>query len=65
LDPAARRSPARWPASQTPADLKALNDELKDAAAESRAAIQRDIERVKKQIKATLAGGARSIEPDQ
>lgn len=35
------------------ADLKALNDELKQAAAESRAAIQRDIERMKKQIKAT------------
>lgn len=35
------------------ADLKALNDELKQAAAESRAAIQKDIERVKTQIKAT------------
>ena len=35
------------------ADLKALNDELKQAAAENRAAIQKDIERVKMQIKAT------------
>lgn len=35
------------------ADLKALNDELKQAAAESRVAIQKDIERVKMQIKAT------------
>lgn len=35
------------------ADLKALNDELKQAAADSRAAIQQDIERVKTQIKAT------------
>ena len=35
------------------ADLKGLNDELKQAAAESRAAIQQDIDRVKKQIKAT------------
>jgi uncharacterized membrane protein len=32
-------------------DLKALNDDLKQAAAENRAAIQKDIERVKKQIK--------------
>lgn len=35
------------------ADLKALNDELKQAATDSRAAIQQDIERVKTQIKAT------------
>jgi uncharacterized membrane protein len=35
------------------ASLKALNDDLKYAAAENRAAIQQDIERVKKQIKAT------------
>ena len=35
------------------ADLKALNDDLKQAAAENRAAIQKDIERVKKQIKVT------------
>jgi uncharacterized membrane protein len=35
------------------ADLKALNDELKQAAAENRAAIQKDVERVKTQIKAT------------
>lgn len=34
-------------------DLKALNDEFKQAAAENRAAIQKDIERVKLQIKAT------------
>lgn len=34
------------------ADLKALNDELKQAATENRAAIQKDIERVKTQIKA-------------
>jgi uncharacterized membrane protein len=33
------------------ADLKALNDDLKQAAAENRAAIQKDIERVKTQIK--------------
>jgi uncharacterized membrane protein len=33
------------------ADLKALNDDLKQAAAENRAAIQKDIEAVKKQIK--------------
>ena len=33
------------------ADLKALDDDLKQAAAENRAAIQKDIERVKKQIK--------------
>jgi uncharacterized membrane protein len=33
------------------ADLKALNDDLKQAAAENRAAIQKDIESVKKQIK--------------
>jgi uncharacterized membrane protein len=35
------------------AEMKALNDELKQAAAENRAAIQKDIERVKAQIKAT------------
>ncbi|TMJ01578.1 MAG: DUF1269 domain-containing protein [Alphaproteobacteria bacterium] len=35
------------------ADLKALNDELKQATAENRAAIQKDIERVKTQIKTT------------
>jgi hypothetical protein len=35
------------------ADLKALNDELTQAAAENRAAIQKDVERVKLQIKAT------------
>jgi len=34
------------------ANLKALDDDLKLAAAENRAAIQQDIERVKKQIKA-------------
>ena len=34
------------------ADLKALNDDLKQAASENRATIQQDIERVKKQIKA-------------
>ena len=34
------------------ADLKALNDDLKQAAAENRAAIQKDIDRVKAQIKA-------------
>ena len=33
------------------ADLKALNDDLKQAAAENRAAVQKDIEAVKKQIK--------------
>jgi len=33
------------------ADLKALNDDLKQAVAENRAAIQKDIERVKAQIK--------------
>jgi uncharacterized membrane protein len=33
------------------ADLKALNDDLKQAAAESRAAIQKDIDTMKKQIK--------------
>src|SRR4029078_7826743 len=32
------------------ADLKSLNDDLKQAAADSRAAIQKDIETVKKQI---------------
>jgi uncharacterized membrane protein len=35
------------------ADLKALNEELKQAVAESRAGIQKDIEAVKKQIKAS------------
>jgi uncharacterized membrane protein len=35
------------------AEMKALNDELKQAATENRAAIQKDIERVKAQIKAT------------
>src|SRR5208283_2461752 len=35
------------------ADLKALEEDLKQAAAENRAAIQRDIERVKTQLKAT------------
>src|SRR3974390_1611463 len=35
------------------AEMKALNDELKQAAAENRAAIQKDIDRVKTQIKAT------------
>lgn len=35
------------------AELKALNDELKQAVGENRAAIQKDIERVKAQIKAT------------
>src|SRR5215470_5501096 len=35
------------------ADLKALNDEFKQAAADNRAAIQKEIERVKAQIKAT------------
>jgi uncharacterized membrane protein len=35
------------------ADMKALNDELKQAATENRAAIQKDIERVKTQMKAT------------
>lgn len=35
------------------ADLKSLNDDLKQAAAESRTAIQKDIERLKTQIKAT------------
>ena len=35
------------------ADLKALNDDLKQAAAENHTAIQKDIERVKTQIKAT------------
>lgn len=34
------------------ADLKALNDDLKQASAENRAAIQKDIDRVKAQIKA-------------
>lgn len=34
------------------ADLKALNDELKQAAAEDRAAVQKDVDRVKTQIKA-------------
>ena len=34
------------------ANMKALNDDLKQAASENRAAIQQDIERVKKQIKA-------------
>jgi uncharacterized membrane protein len=34
------------------ADLKALNDDLKQAAAENRAAIQKDVDRVKAQIKA-------------
>ena len=33
------------------ADLKALNDDLKQAAAENRAAIQKDIDAVKKQIR--------------
>jgi uncharacterized membrane protein len=37
------------------ANLKALDEELKQAAAENRAAIQQDIERVKKQLKATQA----------
>jgi len=35
------------------ADLKSLNDDLKQAAAENRAAIQKDIEHVKTQIKTT------------
>ncbi len=35
------------------ADLKALEEDLKQAAAQNRAAIQRDIERVKTQLKAT------------
>ena len=35
------------------ADLKALEEDLKQAAAENRAAIQRDIERVKTQLKVT------------
>ena len=35
------------------AELKALEEDLKQAAAENRAAIQRDIERVKTQLKAT------------
>ncbi len=35
------------------ADLKALEEDLKQAAAENRAAIQRDIERVRTQLKAT------------
>jgi uncharacterized membrane protein len=35
------------------AEMKALNDELKNAAAENRAAIQKDIDRVKAQVKAT------------
>jgi uncharacterized membrane protein len=34
------------------ADLKALNDELKQAAAKDRAAVQKDVDRVKTQIKA-------------
>jgi len=33
------------------ADLKSLNDDLKQAAAENRATIQKEIETVKKQIK--------------
>jgi uncharacterized membrane protein len=35
------------------ADLKALEDDLKQGIAENRAAIQKDIERIKKQIRAT------------
>jgi uncharacterized membrane protein len=35
------------------ADLKALDEDLKQATAENRSAIQKDIERVKKQLKAT------------
>ena len=35
------------------AHLKALNDDLTQAAAENRAAIQQDIERVRKQMEAT------------
>jgi hypothetical protein len=35
------------------AEMKVLNDELKQSAAENRAAIQKDIDRMKSQIKAT------------
>lgn len=35
------------------ADLKALEDDLKEASAENRAAIEKDIEQIKKQIKVT------------